>query len=194
MYDQYVELRKSRPFSDVLSAVFDLLKASALPLVKTVAYISGPYALVASVAMALSTSDVVGLQTDITSGDLSLFEYMDMGLPYYLGTILLLAAYGILASSVFSFYRFYVREKRTPSVDEVRSEMSGKLGMVFGTYVVAYLLIIFGFLILIIPGIFLLVPFSILVVIRMNEGLALGPAMGDLCGSPCSGWAGETHC
>ena len=173
-----LDLRKSRNFSDVLSTIFDVVRESFRPLFVAIIYIAGPYLIVGAIAYGMAFKDMTSPfwfeALDVTGGFGGLTTMLS---TMAVAVILMLVASLMQMVTVYSFFRFAQRERYYPSVDEVREEMRGTMGMTIGTYILSAMILFVAFLFLFIPGFYLMVPMSLILAIRFNEAGSFGEAM-----------------
>lgn len=84
----------------------------------------------------------------------------------------------LVASTVAVIYILeYHRLKRVPSVEEVQLAVQGIWMRALGGWITVILLVLVGYVLLIIPGVYLTVALSLVVVVQFAEGATIGAAI-----------------
>lgn len=160
---------------DTITAIFEYTRSALRPLFTAILQIVGPYIVVAAIASGLYAqqfSGLFGMVEQTTSGNTARF-LVPMSVLY----LALVISWVMLSATVYAFVRFADRERRYPDVAEVRTEMRGSIGMIIGSSILIVLILAFASLFLILPGIWMSVPLSLVLVIRVLEGLSFADAV-----------------
>ena len=170
-----IDLRQHRSFMDTLTAVFEYLRSAFKPYFWSITVIAGPYILVAGIALGFFYQDLLLLSSfGILDPDFLLTDFI---LPIAIAYSALLVANIMLTTSSYAFMKFAQRERRYPNLEEVRAEMSGTLGLVIGSSILIVLIEIVMLILLVLPGIWMAVPLSLVIVIRINEDRTFSSAL-----------------
>jgi len=173
MSSEKINLRKTRTFSESISITFDLVKNNLAILLKSFFALSFPFLIIA--IFLLSSSIVNALQQDAgfssshTAFNLLGYIFMSVGTFVYL-----------LAINV--IYKKYIfnDDPKQITVGEVWTEIVNHLGTFIGAGFIISILIFFGTLFLLIPGIYLAVSLSFVFFIITFENAGTKAAI-DRC-------------
>lgn len=158
---------------DTITAIFEFLRSALKPYFKAVTAIAGPYIAVAAIAMGVYYSDISNIAAILLEDR----DFADIMIPVAVMYVATIIASMLLLATTYSFLRFSQREQRYPELFEVREEMHGTLGMVVGSMILIILMEIPALLLLLLPGILIAVPLSMVIPIRYNEGLGFSDAV-----------------
>ncbi len=173
MESRFIDFRQHRNFMNTISAIFEFMGAALRPYFKAVTYIAGPYILVAAVASGVYTVRSL----DASVFDFQLFEVGELFLPLLILYAALLVASMMTMATTYSFLRISQRESDYPDVNAVRADMRGMLGRVLGTSLLAMVVLLPALMLFVIPGIWISIPLSLMVVIRYYEDLTFSEAL-----------------
>jgi hypothetical protein len=166
-----IEFHQTRSFSDLLGVTFEFLRQHAKPLIRGWIFLVGPVALLASLAD-LYYYDLVGVDESRTAAepDAVLKAIAFRGLGAFL------AAY-FTALMIWEYLLLYKEHGRTIEVDMLWPAMKRDFWFLLWTHVAFFIALIIGFILLVIPGIYLSVALSILPVVRLVERQGILEAM-----------------
>ena len=163
MTQNFIRFKKQRELGNIISDTFRFLRENYKLLFKLIFRIAGPAFLV--LLLALSYYSYLSLETVGSSffGSI-LVEGMDIGMILISGFILissLLAFYVLLYGTVMHFINSYIKNNGRVNEQEVYQGAKQDFGNLLGLLLISGIAIFFGFMLCILPGVYLWVPFSI---------------------------------
>ncbi len=173
MSSEKINLRKTRTFSESISITFDLVKNNLAILLKSFFALSFPFLIIAIFLLSSSIINTIqqdsGFSSSHTAFNILGYIFMSVGTFVYL-----------LAINV--IYKKYVLndDPKQITVGEVWTEIVNHLGTFIGAGLLISILIFFGTLFLLIPGIYLAVSFSFIFFIITFENAGTKTAI-DRC-------------
>jgi hypothetical protein len=165
-----IEFRKVRDFGQLLSATFEFIRQNFKLLFKSNLLIAAPFILLAGVFMGLYQSSMFDFanQPDLES----------FGIPFLISVVFLMFSYLIITIVTYSYIILYKNsELNSFDIDDVWQKAKSSFWMLFFTGIGLAVVLFFGFLLLIIPGIYLSVALSIIYIVRMEEGVSFFEAI-----------------
>lgn len=163
--------KKVRSFSEIFQASTDFLKQEGKFFLKVLALYAGPFILIAAVA---STYYQQSIQQLFLSE-----EFINAPLQAFGGGLMLIAIAGLLSNTmlyaaVYGYIKLYTEKgSGNFSQEDVWQVMKDNFLMILITSIVIGVVIFIGFMLFVIPGIYLAVPLSLIFIVRMQEGLSL---------------------
>lgn len=170
-----IELRKTRDFSAKINATFEFIRENLMPLGKCLLYIGGPFFLLQGVFAGIYARESLSLGAAGTEifgvfGELAL----------WLGLMFISGGLGYVASIivVFEYLNLYENkpEEKVITVSEVWEKFQASFFSVLVAGIVVTVAVVIGVLFLIIPGIYLSIPLTLLIPIILVERKSLGEA------------------
>lgn len=179
MSDKYMPLDRLRSFSETLSFTFELMRVAFKPLMILLLMVAGPFIVISAIA-----NEYAQQQTPYDA----ILVWLGLGPPgssseetpllLYSLVAFLNACVDIIASVVVVIYFLeYQRLKRLPTVAEVRLALRGIWVRAFAGWIVRILFMLLGLLIVILPGIYLSIALSIMMVVQFAESRSVVDAM-----------------
>lgn len=179
MKSDYIEFKKQRELGEILSDTFAFFRNEFKPFFNTFFTIVGPFLAVMVVSLILylyfagNTLNIMAFDYDMEPINLAIIAVV--GLLYILS---LVAVYTMSQSTVLHYIKSYANGKGTIDVATIRKEVYDSFWSFIGLGIMVGLSCFVGFMLCIIPGIYLYVPlslaFCILVYNRMNASDAYG--------------------
>ncbi len=163
-----IEFRRVRDFSEVLNDTFSFIRHNFKPLGKSLLFIVGPLLLL-STGGQLYYYDLFQIEFYSLFSDLDgLFEMV----PWWLGFFALyLVVWSVLFLVVYEYLLLYIDKGNAGvQVEEVWQGVKQDFAVMFSTNIGIVVALVLGFLLLVIPGIYLFVVLSIVPVVRLYEG------------------------
>ncbi len=179
MAQQKVELRKIRDFSENLNDTFLFIRQNVKPLLASFLGIAGIFMLVAAIVSGIYQSDMGSVFEQIFKGGKIINNDPASMINGQYFLVLFLSWLNIVAMQVaiISYLKVYeINNARTPSIDEVWAVFKSYFLLIFVYSLITAIAIAVGFVLCILPGIYLLivlVPFPIIV---MMEDRSFGDA------------------
>lgn len=179
MNETYVPLDRPREFTSTLSAVVDILRVTWRRLLSDIVVMSGIWMLAGGV--------MIGIVARSFISNMMLSELVQINAePAFLiqSVVLVVLGFALLMTGSFmeilvtmSFFRAYHRLQRVPDRSEVRAGIRELWPRTLSTVVLMILILSVAFVCVIVPGLFLMVPFLMLIPVRTFEDLSFGNAV-----------------
>ncbi len=173
MKSNYIEFKKQRELGEILSDTFAFFRNEFKPFFNTFFKIVGPFLAVMVVSMVLylyfagNTFNLLLLDSTMDVANLTTIAFV--GLVYILSIV---AVYTMSQSTVLHYIKSYSNGKGSTDFETIRKEVYDTFWSFIGLGIMVGLSWLIGFMLCIIPGIYLYVPlslaFCILVFNRMN--------------------------
>jgi hypothetical protein len=165
-----IEFRKVRDFGGLLNVTFDYLKKNFKVLFKSNLLISAPAILLAGVFMGIYQSSMFNF-TD--SPDLAL-----IGIPFLIGLLFTILAYTIVTIVTYSHLMVYKQsEDGIFDIEDVWQMVKKNFFLILFTGIGYTLAVGLGFILLIIPGVYLSITLSLIFIVRIEEDLGFFDAL-----------------
>lgn len=183
---QKIKLLKVRDFGEIFNDTFSFLRQNLWPLVKPSIIIAGPLFFIGGLFYGRGIGGYYKNIFGSIGEDTPDFEAMessmvDMFINYGIGYIFIILGYILFITILNSYIILYRKTDYDPAeltTALVWQESKKHLGMVIITAIVTIILLFIGFILCFVPGIFLSVPLSLLIIMRMEEReLSLGEAI-----------------
>ena len=170
MVQSKIEFRKVRDFGALLNVTFDYIKKNFKVLLKSNLLISAPFILLAGVFMGLYQSSMFNFA-----------DYPDLqqiGIPFLLSMFFMLLSYLIITVVTYSHFMVYKQsETGVFDIDEIWQMVKKNFFMILFTGIGYTFVVVFGFILLIIPGVYLSIALSLIFIVRLEEGLGFFDAV-----------------
>lgn len=168
MSTQYVEIRKSRDFGEIISATFDFLRIHFKSISLSLLFYAGPFSFIGGVGYGMMNGQMFDLDT-LTQGSVtSIINLVIFGSIFYV--FLLLAT--MMSILIINTYIDLVEksENHGPiSHTQLWSVAKERIGVTIVTAIVTFMMIGIGVMFCILPGIWFLIPLSMIYIIRFQE-------------------------
>jgi len=170
-----VNFRQEREFGDIINATFTFISQNFKKLMKMLVFYGGPFYLIYGILMgSLQLNIFSPLRTNTFNAD----DLGSIALKYLLLIVFALLAYVMNYSLIYSYIRLYNENGRDGfELPDVWRLARKNFFMILGTSFVCGLMIVFATLFLIFPGIYISVPLTLIMVIRMIEMKSLGDSI-----------------
>ena len=168
-----IEFRKVRDFGQLLSATFEFIRQNFKLLFKSNLLIAAPFILLAGVFMGLYQSSLFNFSNQP--------EIEQFAIPFLISIVFMMFSYLVITIVTYSFITLYKSlEAEAFDINDVWQTTKQNFWMLLFTGIGYAVIIGFGFLLLIIPGIYLSVALSIIYIVRLEEGISFFEAI-DRC-------------
>jgi hypothetical protein len=174
MTDSKLQLEKNRDFGELFNDTFLFIKYNFKNLLMGMIYFVIPFALLQGIALGMYQYEAL---STISGQSLNPFmgEAVNSLLITYLFTLI---TYSFSMAFVFQYIKLYKSaEDNDIELKQVWKSMLGIVPKIFLSIIVVALLSGIGFIFLIIPGIYLMICFSLVIPIIIFQGDSLGEAM-----------------
>ncbi len=158
-----IEFRKVRDFGDLLNATFEFIKQNFKKLFLSLLFIAGPGIFLTGIAAGFYQSNIFSLRRSFGS-------FIPSAIIYY---IFIFITFQLILTVTYSYINLYL--KKNPDefdVIDVWESVKKNLGMVLLTTLGISIILIFATILLIIPGIYLGIIFTIIYIVRIEEKLS----------------------
>ncbi|MDY8137407.1 hypothetical protein [Aquimarina sp. 2201CG5-10] len=179
MNNKYIEFKKKRELGDILTDTFAFLRQNIKPLFSIALKTTGiPFILVI-----LSTAYY-------THASANMFEpfALESGQFFNSGNILIsllmlfitaLIFYGLLAASILHYIKIYSKNEGVVDEKAVIQGVKKDFGNIIGLAILSWLIVAFGTVLCVIPGIYLYVPMSLVFSILIFRETSISDAIND---------------
>ncbi|MBI3219613.1 MAG: hypothetical protein HYZ44_08890 [Bacteroidetes bacterium] len=174
---QKIDLRRTRDFSEKINITFEFGRQNLKPLGKALLYITGPFIVLQGLFNGLYQKEILG------KGGLRGLELFSGGSDavMWLGITYIFILFGYVSSLivVYEYLRLYEArvDDRTIEVTELWNEVKGNYLPMIGSLFIMLILIFLGFILLILPGIYLAVVFSLIPPLMIIEKMGFSDAL-----------------
>jgi hypothetical protein len=170
MIQSKIEFRKVRDFGGLLNVTFDYIKKNFKVLLKSNLLISAPFILLAGVFMGLYQSSMFNFSAN--------YDLQQIGIPFLLAMFFMILSYLIITIVTYSHLMVYKQsETGVFDIDEIWQMVKKSFFMILFTGIGYTFVVGFGFIFLIIPGVYLSIALSLIFIVRLEEGLGFFDAV-----------------
>jgi hypothetical protein len=170
MVQSKIEFRKVRDFGGLLNVTFDYIKKNFKVLLKSNLLISAPFILLAGVFMGLYQSSMFNFSAN--------YDLQQIGIPFLLAMFFMILSYLIITIVTYSHLMVYKQsETGVFDIDEIWQMVKKSFFMILFTGIGYTFVVGFGFIFLIIPGVYLSIALSLIFIVRLEEGLGFFDAV-----------------
>ena len=165
-----IEFRKVRDFGALLNVTFDYIRKNFKLLFKSNLFIASPFILLAGVFMGIYQSSMFSFAYDQ--------DFESIGIPFLLAMVFMIVSYVIITVVTYSHLMLYKQsETGAFELDDVWQMAKKNFFLIFLTGIGYSFIVGFGFLFLIIPGIYLSIALSLIFIVRLEEELGFFDAV-----------------
>jgi len=166
-----IVFKKVRDFGGLLNVTFDYIKSNFKILFKSNLLISAPAILLAGVFLGIYQSSMFNFAVD--------YNLQQIGIPFLLSMFFMMVAYLIIIVVTYSHLMVYKQsETGVFDIEDVWRITKQNFFMILLTGIGYTFIVGFGFLFLIIPGVYLSIALSLIFIVRLEEGLGFFEAVG----------------
>jgi hypothetical protein len=169
MEKEYIDFKQERDFGQVLNATFQFIGQDFKPLGQVILYYVAPFIVLASVITGVFVNNAFNWQ-DMIENPESFATFNDLFGQVGIVWLLNIISYLFLLLAVYSYISLYVEKGRGNfRKEDVWNKMTSNILPVIGTGIVVGIIVIAGFALCIIPGIYLGVSLSLVFIILIHE-------------------------
>ncbi len=179
MTENYIQFKKQRELGDIITDTFSFLRSNYKLLFQLIFKIAGPAFLV--LVLALTYYSYLSLDTLETSL-LDMAQTLDVGTYLITGAVLLfsmLAFYVLLYGTVFHFINSYIKNNGKVIEEEVKQGVKYDFGNLLGLLVLCGIILFFGLILCLLPGIYLWVPLSLAPAVMVFGRQSISDSIGE---------------
>ena len=180
---QFIQFKKQRELGEMLSDVFAFLRNEFKPFFSLILQITLPYLIFVFVGLGFLFY-TVGDFTEILTDGPSAFDGEEMGAVMIFVSLLVLVIGGVLVyalsySTTLHYIKSYTENNGVIDTDQVKSEVKETFWSFIGLSFLKGIAIFVGILLCFFPGIYLLVPMSVVFCIMIFEKKSVMDAFSD---------------
>ncbi len=179
MNNKYIEFKKKRELGDILSDTFAFLRQEGKSLFSVLIKTCGIPFVLLLLASAYYTYASSNLFDTVSIGNGQMFNSGAMIISLLLMLAALLAFYGLLFGSVLHYLKAYIDNKGTVDYSNVVQGVKKDFGSILGLGALSGIIIFFGFMLCILPGIYLYVPMSLVFSILVFRNVSVSDAISE---------------
>jgi len=165
-----IEFRKVRDFGGLINVTFEYIKKNFKVLFKSNLLISAPAILLAGVFMGIYQSSMFSFASNM--------DLEQIGIPFLLSMFFMVTSYLIITVVTYSHLLVYKHsESGVLELDDVWQMVKKNFFTILLTGIGYTFIVGFGFIFLIIPGIYLSITLSLIFIVRLEEKLSFFDAI-----------------
>jgi hypothetical protein len=172
MQDQYIQFKKQRELGEIISVTFKFLRENYKTLIKSITQVVAPTFILLIAALAYYTYTVAGSPLAAMEGKSE--EFL---ISFFILAVTLLLFYASLYGTVLHYIKSYIENKGTVDEAEVKTGAQDDLGKLFMVFIISAAIVFTGLILFIIPGIYLMVPFSLAAMVLVFNKMSLGDSI-----------------
>lgn len=156
MNNNYIQFKQKRELGEIINATFKFIRENYKPLFKYLVSLVGPSFILLIAALSYYTYTVPAsiLQSmDFSSGDFII--------GFALLALTLLIYYSYLYATIYHYIKSYMKHEGETDETEIRTGVKNDFGKLLILFFVSAIIMFAGFVLFIIPGIYLFVPLSL---------------------------------
>ena len=157
MTDNYINFKRQRELGEIITDTFKFLRENYRSLFSLILKIAGPMLIILSLSLGYYYYIGGGNPFLETGMDDNLWQFF---LALFLLVISFLLFFTLLQGTVLHFIRSYIENKGAVVESEVFTGVKNDFGSLLGVGIIAPILVFFGLLLCLLPGIYLWVPMS----------------------------------
>ncbi len=156
MQNNYIQFKQKRELGEIINATFKFIRENYKILFNYLVSLVGPSFILLIAALTYYTYSVPAsiLQSmDFSSGDFIIaFSVLALTLLIY---------YSYLYATIYHYIKSYIKHQGETDETEIRSGVKNDFGKLLILFLVSFILMFAGFILFVIPGIYLFVPLSL---------------------------------
>ena len=177
MTEKEIQFRKKREIGDIFSDSFQFLKHEYKPVSKLVLIYVLPFLLVYGVVQVYLQKNIIS-KIDFTDTEALLANIGPVYLNVFLFALFGLFVQSLLISTYYSYIEVYVKKgKDNFDLSEITPHLFSNGLLAIGASLVIFIVVMFGLILCIFPGIYFANTFSIVIIIFIFEKKGLGNAL-----------------
>lgn len=157
MHNNYIQFKQKRELGEIINATFKFIRENYKPLSNYLVSLVGPSFILLIAAISYYTYSVPSsiLQTMEFSSD-------DFIIGFSLLSLALLIYYSYLYATIYHYIKSYMKHGGETDETEITTGVKNDFGRLLILFIVSAIILFSGFILFLIPGIYLLVPLSLL--------------------------------
>jgi len=168
MSTQYVEIRKSRDFGEIISATFDFLRIHFKSISLSLLFYAGPFAFIGGVGYGMMNGQMFDFASLTQGSAASIINFAIFGSIFYVFLLLSTMMSILMVNTYIDLVEKSETHAPIPHIQvwEVAKE---RIGVTIVTAIVTFIMIGVGILFCILPGIWFAIPLSMIYLLRFQE-------------------------
>jgi len=177
MTEKEIQFRKKREIGDIFSDSFQFLRQEYKPVSKLILIYVLPFMLLYGVVQVYLQKTIIS-KIDFTDSEALLANIGPVYLNVFLFALFGLFVQSLLISTYYSYIEVYVKKgKGNFNLDEITPQLFSNGLLAIGASLLIFVVVMFGLILCIIPGIYFANTFSIVIIILIFEKKGLGNAL-----------------
>ena len=176
---KFVEFRKKRDLGDILSDTFVFIRLEFKSFLGTILKITGPYLLVLLASLGAYTyyfGELLQFDSLVSNEGVSDQNALLLAGVVFVMIIASLVTYVLANGAIVSYIQNYTENQGTTNYSAIRKDTFAKFWPLIGLGILVFLSLFVGFMLCIIPGIYLMVPLGLSVPLMIIEKKGVGDA------------------
>lgn len=156
MQNNYIQFKQKRELGEIINATFKFIRENYKTLFKYLVSLVGPSFILLVAALSYYTYSVpanIFQSMDFSSGDFII--------AFFVLALTLLIYYSYLYATIYHYIKSYMKHDGETDETEIRAGVKNDFGRLLILFLVSAILMFAGFILFVIPGIYLFVPLSI---------------------------------
>ena len=172
---EYIVFKRQRELGEILSDTFKFIRLEYKPLFSALVKNAGIPFLVLLAAAGFNAATATDF-TDITGG---IFRSGNVIMGVLFLMVALLFYYGFLYGTVLNYIKSYIENEGNVNQEQISQAVRANLGGLVGLGVLSAVILIAGFVVCILPGIYLSVPLSLVFAIMIFRGRGISDSISE---------------
>ncbi|PKV50358.1 hypothetical protein ATE84_2415 [Aquimarina sp. MAR_2010_214] len=179
MNNNYIEFKKKRELGDILTDTFAFVRQNGKSLLSVLLKTSGIAFVLLLSASAYYTYSSANLFDPVSIGRGEMFNSGMIIIAVFAMLVTLLIFYTLLFGTVLHYIKNYIDNKGNVNQEAVVQGVKKDFGNIIGLGTLSGLITFFGFMLCVIPGIYLYVPMSLVFSILIFRNTSISDAIND---------------
>ena len=172
MQNQYIQFKKQRELGEIINVTFKFLRENYKALIKSLTQVVGPTFILLIAALAYYTYTVAGSPLAAMEGKSE--EFL---ISFFILAVTLLLFYASLYGTILHYIKSYIENNGTVDEADIKTGAQDDLGKLFMIFIISAVIIFTGLVLFIIPGIYLMVPLSLVATVLVFNKMSLGDSI-----------------
>ena len=172
MQNQYIQFKKQRELGEIISVTFKFLRENYRALIKSITQVVAPTFILLIAALAYYTYTVAGSPLAAIEGNSGEFI-----ISFFILAVTLLLFYASLYGTILHYIKSYIENNGTVDEAEIKTGAQDDLGKLFMVFIISAVIVFTGLILFIIPGIYLMVPLSLVATVLVFNKMSLGDSI-----------------
>ena len=172
MHKKLINFREERDLGQKINATFSFIRNNFKPLLRTLVFIVLPFALVAGIFNGIAQYRMFTVDQDF-SGGIGAFYFgrQITSLHYWIAVFFMMVSFVLVSLSVCAYIVEYMDSNGQVDPAAVRERVKTNFIPTLYSGIGAFILILLGYALLLIPGIYISVAFSMFIIVMVREEL-----------------------